>query len=73
MGFEKLDLGFVVHLGSPSSPIDCYQQVDRAGRGVERAEVLLLPGKEDEAIWAARLLRKAGAEGVFPLVLAVQA
>ncbi|MEU0253607.1 RecQ family ATP-dependent DNA helicase [Streptomyces sp. NPDC006184] len=51
MGFDKPDLGFVVHLGSPSSPIAYYQQVGRAGRGVENAEVLLLPGKEDEAIW----------------------
>ncbi|RST11684.1 RecQ family ATP-dependent DNA helicase [Streptomyces sp. WAC05374] len=51
MGFDKPDLGYVVHLGSPSSPIAYYQQVGRAGRGVEHAEVLLLPGKEDEAIW----------------------
>ncbi|MCZ2527266.1 RecQ family ATP-dependent DNA helicase [Streptomyces sp. HB2AG] len=51
MGFDKPDLGFVVHLGSPASPIAYYQQVGRAGRGVDRADVLLLPGKEDEAIW----------------------
>lgn len=51
MGFDKPDLGFVVHLGSPGSPIAYYQQVGRAGRGVDRAEVLLLPGREDEAIW----------------------
>ncbi|MEU5050544.1 RecQ family ATP-dependent DNA helicase [Streptomyces sp. NPDC021096] len=51
MGFDKPDLGFVVHLGSPSSPIAYYQQVGRAGRGVQHAEVLLLPGREDEAIW----------------------
>ncbi|MGW7050372.1 RecQ family ATP-dependent DNA helicase [Streptomyces sp. NPDC054887] len=51
MGFDKPDLGFVVHLGSPSSPIAYYQQVGRAGRAVDHAEVLLLPGKEDEAIW----------------------
>ncbi|MFJ5262173.1 RecQ family ATP-dependent DNA helicase [Streptomyces sp. NPDC088387] len=51
MGFDKPDLGFVVHLGSPSSPIAYYQQVGRAGRGVRHADVLMLPGKEDEAIW----------------------
>ncbi|GLF99665.1 RecQ family ATP-dependent DNA helicase [Streptomyces yaizuensis] len=51
MGFDKPDLGFVVHLGCPSSPIAYYQQVGRAGRGVRHAEVLLLPGPEDEAIW----------------------
>ena len=52
MGFDKPDLGFVVHLGAPASPIAYYQQVGRAGRGVERADVVLLPGREDEAIWA---------------------
>jgi ATP-dependent DNA helicase RecQ len=51
MGFDKPDLGFVVHLGAPSSPIAYYQQVGRAGRGVRRAEVILLPGREDEEIW----------------------
>jgi ATP-dependent DNA helicase RecQ len=51
MGFDKPDLGFVVHLGAPQSPIAYYQQVGRAGRGVDRADVLLLPGAEDEAIW----------------------
>jgi ATP-dependent DNA helicase RecQ len=52
MGFDKPDLGFVVHLGAPNSPIAYYQQIGRAGRGVERAEVLLLPGPEDKDIWA---------------------
>ncbi|GAB2925815.1 RecQ family ATP-dependent DNA helicase [Rhodococcus aerolatus] len=52
MGFDKPDLGFVVHLGAPSSPISYYQQVGRAGRATERAEVVLLPGPEDRAVWA---------------------
>ena len=51
MGFDKPDLGFVVHLGAPPSPIAYYQQVGRAGRAVEHAEVVLLPGAEDAAIW----------------------
>ena len=51
MGFDKPDLGFVVHLGAPPSPIAYYQQVGRAGRAVAHAEVLLLPGAEDMAIW----------------------
>ncbi len=51
MGFDKPDLGFVVHLGAPSSPVAYYQQVGRAGRATEHADVLLLPGQEDEAIW----------------------
>ncbi|GAA1058404.1 ATP-dependent DNA helicase RecQ [Agromyces luteolus] len=51
MGFDKPDLGFVVHLGAPSSPVAYYQQVGRAGRASENADVLLLPGREDPAIW----------------------
>lgn len=51
MGFDKPDLGFVVHLGAPSSAVSYYQQVGRAGRGAINADVLLLPGPEDTAIW----------------------
>jgi len=51
MGFDKPDLGFVLHLGAPSSPVAYYQQVGRAGRATDNADVLLLPGPEDEAIW----------------------
>jgi ATP-dependent DNA helicase RecQ len=41
-----------VHLGAPSSPVAYYQQVGRAGRATERADVLLMPGPEDKDIWA---------------------
>jgi ATP-dependent DNA helicase RecQ len=51
MGFDKPDLGFVVHLGAPSSPIAYYQQVGRAGRSTDSAEVILLPGHEDQDVW----------------------
>lgn len=51
MGFDKPDLGFVVHLGAPSSPIAYYQQVGRAGRSTPTAEVILLPGREDRDVW----------------------
>lgn len=51
MGFDKPDLGFVVHLGAPSSAVAYYQQVGRAGRGAIQADVLLLPGTEDREIW----------------------
>lgn len=52
MGFDKPDLGFVVHMGAPGSPISYYQQIGRAGRATDRAEVILLPGAEDRDIWA---------------------
>ncbi len=51
MGFDKPDLGFVVHLGAPPSPIAYYQQVGRAGRGLDTATVVLLPGREDRDVW----------------------
>jgi ATP-dependent DNA helicase RecQ len=51
MGFDKPDLGFVVHVGAPNSPISYYQQVGRAGRAVEAADVVLLPAAEDRDIW----------------------
>jgi ATP-dependent DNA helicase RecQ len=51
MGFDKPDLGFVVHLGAPSSPVAYYQQVGRAGRAVDTADVLLLPTPADRDIW----------------------
>jgi ATP-dependent DNA helicase RecQ len=50
MGYDKPDLGFVVHYQAPSSAIAYYQQVGRAGRAVDEAHVVLLRGAEDRAI-----------------------
>ena len=69
MGFDKPDLGFVVHFGSPSSPVSYYQQIGRAGRSIEHADVLLLPGGEDQGIWSwfaqAAMPRREQAEAVL--------
>ncbi len=50
MGYDKPDLGFVVHYQAPGSVIAYYQQVGRAGRAIEHAEVVLLRGAEDRRI-----------------------
>ena len=73
MGFDKPDLGFVVHLGAPQSPVAYYQQIGRAGRAVEHAEVVLLPGREDADIWAYFGSLAFPAEGVVRRTLAVLA
>jgi len=50
MGYDKADLSFVVHYQAPGSVVSYYQQVGRAGRGVEHADVVLLRGAEDRRI-----------------------
>ena len=49
MGYDKVDLSFVIHYQSPDSPVAYYQQVGRAGRAIENAEVVLLWSERDEA------------------------
>ena len=51
MGYDKPDLAFCVHLGSPGSPVAYYQQVGRAGRALDDALAVLVPAEADERIW----------------------
>src|SRR4051794_40124222 len=50
MGYDKPDLGFVVHYQAPGSAIAYYQQIGRAGRAVDEAHAVLLRGAEDRRI-----------------------
>ena len=51
MGYDKPDLAFCIHVGSPASPVAYYQQVGRAGRALDDALAVLLPAETDEQIW----------------------
>ena len=50
MGFDKPDLGFVIHFQRPASVVHYYQQVGRAGRAVKEAYGVLMHGEEDTQI-----------------------
>lgn len=50
MGFDKPDIGFVIHYQAPGNVIEYYQQVGRAGRGISDAHGILMMGAEDEKI-----------------------
>lgn len=50
MGFDKPDLHFVIHYQQPGNIISYYQQIGRAGRGIDRAYIILMHGPGDEDI-----------------------
>ncbi|BBH22486.1 ATP-dependent DNA helicase RecG [Paenibacillus baekrokdamisoli] len=48
MGYDKEDISFVFHYYTPKSVIEHYQQIGRAGRGIDKAFCVLLYGGAEE-------------------------
>ena len=79
MGFNKPDLGFVVHFQRPPNLIRYYQEIGRAGRDLEAAYAVLLSGASDDDVaeyfienafpdpWAFEMVLDALAESDEPL------
>jgi len=50
MGYDKADIGFVIHYQRPGNVVSYYQQIGRAGRRLDSAYAILLNGIEDDEI-----------------------
>jgi ATP-dependent DNA helicase RecQ len=60
MGFDKPDISFVIHFQAPGNVVEYYQQVGRAGRGIDNALGIMMLGEEDARI------QQSFIKGAFP-------
>lgn len=50
MGYDKADIGFVIHFQKPGNLVAYYQQIGRAGRQIDNAYAVMLYGEMDDVI-----------------------
>tara|TARA_B100000427_G_scaffold310107_1_gene299685 strand:+ start:6341 stop:8197 length:1857 start_codon:yes stop_codon:yes gene_type:complete len=69
MGFDKPDLGFLIHLGIPKTLTDYYQQIGRAGRKLENADCVLISLPDDDKINESFITKKVPEQPISNIVL----
>ena len=69
MGYDKPDLGFVIHFQRPPNLIRYYQEIGRAGRQLDEAFAILLAGEEDDRIAKSFIRNAMPKEAVFEQIL----
>ncbi len=50
MGYDKGDIGFVIHFQKPGNLVSYYQEIGRAGRNIPEAYAILLYGDSEDTI-----------------------
>ncbi len=71
MGFDKPDLGFLIHLGIPKTLTDYYQQIGRAGRKLDNADCVLISLPDDDDINEYFIMNKVPEQPISDIVLSL--
>lgn len=71
MGFDKPDLGFLIHLGIPKTLTDYYQQIGRAGRKLENADCVLISLPDDDKTNESFITKKVPEQPISDTVLSL--
>tara|TARA_B100001287_G_C22680702_1_gene530206 strand:- start:1091 stop:2947 length:1857 start_codon:yes stop_codon:yes gene_type:complete len=71
MGFDKPDLGFLIHLGIPKTLTDYYQQIGRAGRKLDNADCVLISLPDDDEVNEYFIMNKVPEQPISDTVLSL--